>query len=136
VLAILGFVTFFRYVPALADWVSAAPEDEVYLAGPGFAWAIALLDLGVFLPATVAACFGLFRGTAWAQKLAYAVVGWFGLVGPAVAAMAITMYANDDPNASGGSTLFMAALGLAFAALAVVVFRPLFRGRRPERRGR
>ena len=131
VLSALGFVTFFRYVPALADWMSTAPEDEVYLAGPSFAWAIAMLDLGVFLPATVAACLGLLRDTPWAQKALYLVVGWFGLVGPAVAAMAITMYANDDPNAAGGNTAFMIALGLAFALLALFVYLPLLHGREP-----
>jgi hypothetical protein len=59
----------------------------------------------------------------------YAVVGWFGLVGPAVAAMAISMYARDDPSATAANAVFMTLLGLAFAALAFVVFRPLF-GRR------
>ena len=88
-------------MPALADWTSTTPEEKVYLAGPRFAWAIAMLDLGVFLPATVAACLGLLRGTSSGQKALYLVVGWFGLVGPAVAAMAITMYVNDDPNATG-----------------------------------
>ena len=127
VLAVLGFVTFVRYVPALADWMSAVPEDEVYVAGPDFAWAIALLDLGIFLPATVAACVGLFRGASWALKLTYAVVGWFGLVGAAVAAMAIAMYVNDDPTASGGNTVFMVALGVAFALFALFLYRPLAR---------
>jgi len=124
-LAILGFVTFVRYVPALADWLSATPADGVYLAGPGFAWTIATLDLGVFLPATAAACVGLFRGEPWAQKLTYAVVGWFGLVGVAVAAMAIAMYVNDDPNASGGNAALMVTLGLAFVLLALFLYRPL-----------
>ncbi len=97
VLPILGFLAFFRYVPSLADWMSPTPEDEGYLAGPSFAWAIAMLDLGVFLPATVVTCVGLIRGRLWAQKALYLVVGWFGLVGLAVAAMAIAMYVNDDP---------------------------------------
>ena len=105
--------------------MSSTPTDKGYQAGPAFAWTIALLDLGVFLPATVMACVGLVRGAAWARKTLYLVVGWFGLVGPAVAAMAITMYLNHDPNASGGNAVFMTALGLAFAALAVLVFRPL-----------
>jgi hypothetical protein len=129
VLPILGFVAFFRYVPALADWMSARPADEGYLAGPSFAWAIAMLDLGVFLPATVATCVGLVRRLPWAQRALHLVVGWFGLVGLAVAAMAITMYVNDDPNASAGNAVFMTALGAAFAALALWVYRPLFRRR-------
>ena len=57
----------------------------MYLAGPAFSWAIALLDLGVFLPLTVATCVGLARGRPWAQKALYTVAGWFGLVGLAVA---------------------------------------------------
>ena len=86
-----------------------------------------MLDLGVFLPATVATGIGLVTGAHWAHKALYLVVGWFGLVGPAVAAMAITMYTNDDPNASGGATVFMTALGLVFPLLALDLDRPLFR---------
>ncbi len=127
-LPILAVPAFARYLPSLADWMSAEPEDEVYLAGPGFSWTIALLDLGVFLPLTVATCVGLARRRPWAQKALYTVAGWFGLVGLAVAGMAITMYVNDDPNASGGSALFMTMLGLAFVGLGVAIFRPLVRG--------
>lgn len=126
VLPLLAFFAFSRYVPALADWMSSRPEDPGYLAGPTFSWAIAMLDLGIFLPATIVACVGLVRGTPWGHKALYTIVGWFGLVGPAVAAMAITMYANDDPNAYGTNVVFMTALGLAFAVFALFLFRPLF----------
>jgi hypothetical protein len=128
VLPVLAFVAFVRYLPALADWMSASPDDKGYLAGPSFAWAIAMLDLGIFLPATVATCVGLVRGRNWARRALYLVVGWFGLVGAAVAAMALTMYVNDDTNASSGNAVFMTALGLVFTALAFWVFRPLFGG--------
>ena len=128
VLPLLAFVAFSRYIPSLADWMRSQPEDAGYLAGPTFSWAIAMLDLGIFLPAAIAACVGLVRGAPWAQKALCTVVGWFGLVGPAVAGMAIAMYVNDDPNASAGSAVFMTTLGLAFAALAVVVFKPLLAG--------
>jgi hypothetical protein len=127
VLPLLALVAFSRYLPQLADWTSGSPQDEGYLAGPTFAWTIAMLDLGVFLPATVAACVGLARGSRWAPKAVYLVAGWFGLVGPAVAAMAIVMSANGDPNASAGGTAFMCVLGLAFVALALAVFWPLCR---------
>jgi hypothetical protein len=92
-----------------------------------------MLDLGVFLPATVATCVALVHGTAWAQKALYLVAGWFGLVGPAVAAMAIAMYINNDPTGSAGNAVFMTVLGLAFAVLAGTVYRPLF-GRPPGAR--
>jgi hypothetical protein len=126
VLPLLGFLAFFRYVPALADAMSDTPQEAGYLAGPTFFWAIALLDLGVFLPATVAACVGLVRGARWAHKAMYTVVGWFALVGPAVAGMAIAMEANDDPNGSGGNVVFMTALGLVFALLGFALLQPLF----------
>jgi hypothetical protein len=129
VLPVLALAAFSRYVPQFVDWMSSSPEDENYLAGPSFSWAIAMLDLGVFLPATVATCVGLARGATWAQKALFTVVGWFGLVGAAVAAMAITMYVNDDPIASGGNAVFMSVLGLIFLALAAFVYRPLFRRR-------
>ena len=125
VLPVLALVTFSRYAPQLMDWMSSSPEDKNYLAGPSFSWAIAMLDLGVFLPATVVTCVGLVRGAPWAQKALYMVVGWFGLVGPAVAAMAITMYVNDDPIGSGGNTIFSTVLGLAFLTLGVFVYWPL-----------
>jgi hypothetical protein len=126
VLPLLAFFAFSRYLPALIDVMSDDPQDAGYLAGPTFFWAIAMLDLGVFLPATVATCVGLVHASAWAQKALYLVAGWFGLVGPAVAAMAIAMYVNDDPNASAANAAFMTLLGLAFAVLAVALYRPLF----------
>ena len=88
VLPLLAFLAFSRYVPVLVDVMSGDPHDSGYLAGPTFFWVIAMLDLGVFLPATVATCVGLVHGSGWAPKALYLVAGWFGLVGPAVAAMA------------------------------------------------
>jgi hypothetical protein len=125
ILPALALVAFVRYLPSLADWMSAHPTDKSYLAGPSFSWAIAMLDPGVFLPVTAATCVGLAGGRAWARKALYAVVGWFGLVGSAVAAMAIAMIVNGDPNGSAGMAIFMTALGLAFLALAIVLFGPL-----------
>lgn len=140
VLPVLGVLAFARYLPALADTMRSTPENAGYLAGPSFFWTIALLDLGVFLPLTVATCAGLLRDAAWAHKALYLLVGWFGLVGTAVAAMAIAMSANHDPSASAAGTGFAVALGAAFVGLAVSVFRPLWVGptsrRRPAARRR
>jgi hypothetical protein len=137
VLPVLALLAFGRYIPSLADWMSSTPREKNYLAGPNFSWAIAMLDLGVFLPLTVSACVGIARGRRWAKKALYAAVTWFGLVGPAVAAMAITMYVNDDPIASGGNTAFMTVLGGLFLVLAVYLYRPLLTSRAaPVGRGR
>jgi len=133
VLPLLALLAFSRYVPALADAMNGDPHDAGYRAGPTFFWTIAMLDLGIFLPATVLTCIALLRARPWAQKALYLVVGWFGLVGPAVAAMSIAMYVNDDPNATVGNAIAMTILGLAFAILAVNVYLPLFRSQRRAR---
>jgi hypothetical protein len=117
-LPIAAFVVFSRYAPALADITGPSPANEEYLAGPAFLWTIALFDLGIALPATVAACVGYRRGARWARKALYAVVAWFALVGLAVGAMAVAMYLRDDAGTSAASTAVMVALGLAFAAMA------------------
>ena len=130
-LPLLAFLAFSRYLPILADLVGGHPQDPGYRAGPTFFWTIATLDLGVFLPATAIACVAVVRGCEWAQKALYLVAGWFGLVGPAVAAMGIAMRLGDIPGATVAATLFMTVLGLAFIALAFVAYQPLFLSGRP-----
>lgn len=125
VLPVLATVTFARYIPSLADWTRATPTDAGYLAGPTFAWTIALLDLGVFLPVTVLTCAGLVRKADWAGAMLYLITGWFALVGIAVAAMAVVMCADGDPDASAGGAALMAVLGVVCVAVAAYVFRPL-----------
>ena len=89
--------------------------------------AAVLVGLGVFVvPAAIATAIVLRRGTPTAAKAMYGLVGWFALVPPSVAAMAITMVVNDDPHASVGSTVLFGAAAVAFAVYAVRLFRPLF----------
>lgn len=99
--------------------------DAGYLAGPTFAWTIALLDLGVFLPVTVLTCAGLVRKADWAGAMLYLITGWFALVGIAVAAMAVVMCAHGDPDASAGGAALMSVLGVLCVGVAAYVFRPL-----------
>lgn len=124
-LPVAALIAFGRYVPLLADTMSASPTTREYLVGPDFVWTIALLDLGVALPATVAALIGFHIGAPWARKALYAVVAWFALVGIAVAAMSVVMYLRDDPGASLGAAVAMTALGAAFAAIAVLLAAPI-----------
>jgi len=126
-LPIAAVLVFVRYPGGLADWMSSEPSDAGYLAGPAFGWTIALLDLGVALPATVAVCIGVRRGARWAQRGLHAVVAWFALVGVAVAAMAVAMYAREDPAMSAGQLVVMVVLGAMVAALAVALYAPLLR---------
>jgi hypothetical protein len=120
-------VVFIRYIPTLADWMSATPKAKDYIAGPNFAWTIALLDLGLALPATVSVCIGYRRGAAWARRGLYALTGWFALVGTAVAGMAIAMQARDDPAMTVAQMVLMTALGAALVALAALLYTPVLR---------
>jgi hypothetical protein len=128
-------VVFVRYVPTLADWMSGHPQAEDYLAGPNFSWAIALLDLGVALPATVAVCGGYRRGSAMARAGLYALTGWFALVGAAVAGMAIAMQLRDDPAMTAPQLVVMIVLGGLLIGLACMLYAPALRRRMTVRRG-
>src|SRR3954451_794380 len=125
----VGAVVFLRSLPTLADWMSAHPGSQDYIAGPNFSWAIALLDLGVALPATIAVCVGYRRGASWARAGLYALTGWFALVGAAVAGMAIAMQLRDDPAMTVPQMLLMVILGGVLIALAAALYAPAVRHR-------
>lgn len=130
---LLGLAAFVvsRYLPALAGAVSAAPLPQEFAETPAFYWSIVLLDLGVAVPATVAAAAAMLRGARIATAAVYAVVAWYVLVPASVAGMGIAMLANGDPNASSEQTAMLSAVAVLFAGLAVWVYRPLLRRRGP-----
>jgi hypothetical protein len=128
-----GFIVS-RYLPALAaglrgDALTAEFGDDVSMY-----WSILLLDLGVVVPATIATAIALIRGVGWGLKALYAVLGWFALVPPSVAAMSIVMVVRDDPNAAVGQMVMLTAAAVVFFVLAFRAFRPLVGGRAHERR--
>jgi hypothetical protein len=129
-LPIAALAAFGRYLVSLPDIMGSAPTAADYLAGPTFVWTIALLDLGLGVPAIVAACVGIRRGAAWAQRALYGVVAWLALVGAAVAGMAIAMLARDDPSMSAGAMAAASALALALVAIAGLLYAPVVRGAR------
>jgi hypothetical protein len=110
----------------LLDIWQGRPSEE-YLLDPIAFWLIAFMDLGIVMPAALACSLALLKGAESALKLMYTIVGWFALVGPAVAAMGFAMLVRDDPNASLAGALAFAIYGAAFALLAAYLFRPLFR---------
>jgi membrane protease YdiL (CAAX protease family) len=119
-----------RWLPAFTGMVSGRP---VPVADPDLTmyWSIFLLDMGVIVPAGIATAIGLAVGTGWAGKALYALVGWFALVPPSVAAMSIVKVARGDPNASTGDTLVFVLVTLLFWALAASLYgRLFFEGRR------
>jgi hypothetical protein len=127
-LGLAGFVAL-RYVPVLAGAVTGARIPDEFAGDPAFYWSILLLDLGLVVPAATAAGVAVLRGSRLSVPAAYAVVGWFALVPPSVAAMAIVMLVRDDPYASLATTLLLTATSVVTTAAAVLMFRGLLRRR-------
>ena len=128
-LLLLGFAGFvlLRYAGALAGAWSGDEIAAEYQADRTFYWSIFLLDLGVVVPFTVAAAVGVLTARPWCHRAVPAVLGWFALVPPSVASMAVVMLARDDPHASSATVVLLSAVSVVFGAVAVWVFRPLFR---------
>lgn len=126
-LALLAAFVLSRYAGGLVAAVGGGePIPAEYREEPTFYWSIVLLDLGVVLPATVAAAVAVWRGTRAAAAALYGVVGWFALVPPSVASMGAVMLARDDPYAATGQVVVLTTVAVLFAVYAVVVFRHLF----------
>lgn len=123
-LAIAALV-FLRYLPGLVDLAAGGAGPPAFRLNPTSWLLIATMDLGIAVPATVAAAMGLRRGAPWARKALHGVVAWFALVGLAVAAMAAIMLLRDDPAASAAGTAAFAAFAAAFLALAARLYRPV-----------
>lgn len=119
-----GFLAAIWDFPAYAAERAAVSEYDEH---PTAYWIVAFLDLGVVVPLTVATGIGLLRRRGWARRAFYGVVGWYGLVPPSVAAMAITMVARDDPAADTGRAVVLTVAAAVLSTFAVRVFLPLLR---------
>ena len=118
-----GFVLS-RWLPAFTGMaagepVPAAPPDLTMY------WSIFMLDLALVVPAAIATGIALLTGAAWAGTALYGVVGWFALVPPSVAAMAIVKLVRGDPNAAVGDTVVFIVVTVIFFAIAIWLYRPL-----------
>ncbi len=122
-LLVLAAFILSRYAGSLTAGRLPAEFAEAHT----FYWSIFLLDLGVVVPLTAAAGIGLLRGASAANPALYAVMLWYALVPPSVAAMSTTMVINDDPHASSGQAILLGVVSVVFAALGVLVFWPLLR---------
>jgi hypothetical protein len=116
-----GFVLL-RYLPVFVGSLSHRALDAEFVDARTFFWSIVLLDLGVVVPGAVIAAVALWRGRTVGARAFYAVVGWFALTPPSVAAMAAVMIARDDPHASWPTFMLLTTAALVFLAAAVVVF--------------
>lgn len=122
------FLVFGLHLAGLADAMSGHPEETAYLESPTSFWVVKFMDLGIVAPIALATGAGVLRGAGRATQAMYAALGWLSLMAAAVFAMAVTMLANDDPDASPGLAFAFGAITAALGALAVRVHLPLFRG--------
>jgi hypothetical protein len=120
----VGVATFLllRWGPALTALAGGDRTDPAYRDNPTAFLLVALLDLGLVVPAVVAAAVGLRRSAGWARTAGYLVIGWFSFVPVSVATMAITMQVRGDPQASAAFLTVVAGVSLAAA---VALYRPL-----------
>jgi hypothetical protein len=124
-----------QHVPGLVDAVRGHPTRVEYVSSPTAFWVVKLMDLGLVAPAALVTGIGLTRGSPWARRPMYALIGAYTMLGAAVSGMAITMYANHDPDASWPVVAGFSVLTLAFAALTFALYRAPSH-RRPDTAGR
>jgi hypothetical protein len=129
----VGFATFvlLRYAPLIYGAVAGGRIPDEFAASPGFYWSIVLLDLGLVVPACAAAAAAAARGHPLVTPATYAVVGWFALVPPSVAAMALVMVARSDPNGSWSTVALLLAFSIVSTAVAYRMFGELLGQRQP-----
>jgi hypothetical protein len=121
----LALFVFARYAGAVVGAFGGTAIPAEFAADRTFYWTIYLLDLGVVVPATVVGAVALLRGRELGNRALYAITGWFALVPPSVAAMAVAMLVNDDPNASASSVALLTGASAVFGGFALAVYRPL-----------
>jgi hypothetical protein len=139
VAGVLGAVAVFlvlQHLPSFVDALRDTPTRVEYVSSPTPFWLVKLMDLGIVAPAAIATAIGAARAAAWARVPVYAIVGAYSLLGASVAGMGITMYVNDDPDASPAVAAGFTVFALMFAVLFAVLCRPLFgsdrAGSRPD----
>lgn len=122
--ALAGFVIL-RYLPAIPAAFANETIPEGSLGDPAMFWSIFLMDLGVFVPVVLATAVGLRRGSQWALRSLYLVVGWFVLVSLAVLAMSVVLVVNDDPYATSAQIALFGVAATVVVAYAAHLLRPL-----------
>ena len=70
-----------------------------------------------------------------AVAVMYPLLTGYAFLAASVASMAVVMFAKADPDASLALMVAFLAFALVFAGLAVMIYRPLFTGRRDQRGG-
>lgn len=133
-LAVALFLVFGQHLrPQLTAWSNPAALTE-YASSPTPFWMVKLMDLGIIVPAALAAGAGLVMGARWAVKAMYPLLTGYAFLAASVASMAVVMFAKADPDASVALMVAFLAFALVFAGLAVMIYRPLFSAHRHQHR--
>jgi hypothetical protein len=98
-----------------------------YASSPTPFWLVKLMDLGIVVPAALAAGIGLARGAGWALRVAYPLLTAYTFLGLSVTGMALLMNLREDPDASPGLAVGFAVFAAVFAAVTALLYRPLLR---------
>lgn len=114
----LALFVFSRYLPMFFGAAGNEPLTDEFANDPAMYWSIVLLDLGIVVPAAIATAIAVYRGNPNAAKALYALLGWFVLVPISVAAMAIVMLVNDDPNKSLPTAVLLSVAAVVFTVFA------------------
>jgi hypothetical protein len=128
---LLGFIAFFLvaglHLPSYVDAVRDHPTRVEFVSSPTPFFLVKLMDLGMVVPICLVVAIGLLQDRAWARKPTYAIVGGFALLAASVTGMAVTMYANDDPDSSLAMVLVFGVVFLLVSVLSGLLYRPLLR---------
>jgi hypothetical protein len=124
-LLVATFLVFGQHLrPMVIAWQDPGRLTE-YASSPTPFWMVKLMDLGIIVPAAIAAGVGLFRGAEWAVRVTYVLMTGYTCLAFSVAAMGVVMYANSDPDASVGVMAGFLLFAGIFATLTVLWYRPL-----------
>lgn len=109
----------------LTAWQDPGSLTE-YASSPTPFWLVKLMDLGIIVPAAVATGIGLWSGARWARRVMYPLLTGYTCLAVSVAAMAVVMNLNADPDASLTLAGGFIGFALVFVLLTVGLYRPLF----------
>lgn len=132
-LVLAAFVVLGLHLPMLPDALSGEPTRVEYVSSPTPFWLVKMMDLGIVVPAAVATGLGLLRRRPWARKASFAILGGYTLIGASVAAMALVMLMNGDPDASVGLAVAFTAFTALLSGVTAVRYRPLLAARERRR---
>ena len=120
---LVGGLFVLAWSAQVAEVIGGAPALTEYQDDPGTFWVIKTFDLAFVMPIAIATGIGMLKNHPFAERMSYAVAGFFTLMSAAVSAMGITMLINDDPAASLVLPAVTTPMTFILAGLAIALLR-------------